>query len=126
MESFLTGSTVYGNPTEDSDVDLVVFVTPKTKEDLIALSDKGKIPCKFGKLNLIFATTEQEWEAWKEATEECLKNHNGASKEIHKQIHEEIRMEHGVDYLDDSGDEKSTEGISFDDFDPDYDTEIPY
>ena len=68
MNAFLTGSQVYGTPTESSDIDLVVLVDTTTKSFL----EKGNIPSRFGTLNLILLTNPLEFEAWKAATETCV------------------------------------------------------
>ena len=64
MKSFITGSHIYGKPTSDSDIDLVIFVDQETKDKLIELSNTGKMPCRFGKLNLIFALFKNQDSLW--------------------------------------------------------------
>ncbi len=65
MNAFITGSRVYGKqPTSDTDIDLVVHCDQKTADLLRSLSDIGKKPVRYGKLNLILLTTEEEFAAW--------------------------------------------------------------
>lgn len=71
MNAFLTGSRVYGNAREDSDVDLVVLVDEATEKLLHALSDGGGLPCKFGKLNLILCSNQDKFNRWARALDEC-------------------------------------------------------
>ncbi len=77
---FLTGSRVYGTPREDSDTDLVVYVSQADLAILratagVAAPDlKSKYPEKgatlmFGKLNLICVEDAAKFEAWRSATE---------------------------------------------------------
>jgi Nucleotidyltransferase domain len=68
-KAFLTGSRVYGQPTPESDVDLVVFISEEDKETLVKLADTA-LPIRFGKLNVIALTNEDEFYAWKSATRE--------------------------------------------------------
>lgn len=72
MLSFITGSRAYGTPRKDSDVDLVVRVNPETAEALRALSDRGKEPVRFGRLNLILCETDDEWAVWRMGTSKML------------------------------------------------------
>ena len=76
--AFLTGSHVYGTPTDGSDVDLVVVVD-YDDTNLIGMlwneadsrdgSDASSL--KFGKLNLI-SVTPLEYDRWKKARDRCL------------------------------------------------------
>jgi hypothetical protein len=80
MQAFLTGSQVYGKPTQDSDIDLVIFTDVDTMLRLRALSDNPRLvnisgsnthksaSIRFGKLNLTVVTTEDEWQVWRLAT----------------------------------------------------------
>lgn len=99
--SFLTGSHVYGVPTSDSDIDLVVLVSEEDRTKLILCSDTGKIPCKFGVLNLILVTSEEELKAWKLAKDKCLSakeesKEEGISRELSLKIHQEVRESTGT------------------------------
>lgn len=105
MKAFLTGSRVYGTPTEDSDIDLVIYCDTSTKEKLIELSDNGKMPCMFGKLNIIFAINETQYKAWSEAKEHC-NLFKPISRELAFEIHDRVRDKYGVTYDHDSGEQE--------------------
>jgi len=66
MNAFRTGSTVYGVPTENSDIDLVVLME---QADIDAL---GPFPIRFGKLNLIALDSPVEFAQWLLARKLCL------------------------------------------------------
>lgn len=102
MKAFITGSQAYGSPTSKSDVDLVVYCDSETKQKLIELSDAGKMPCIFGKLNLIFATNEQTYKAWAEAKEIC-EVMKPLTQEEACLVHDKIRNKYGITYDHDSG-----------------------
>lgn len=77
LNSFLTGSQVYGTPTEKSDVDMVVLVSEKDRNILLANSDKGTSKIVFGKLNLIILSKDNPAEVeqfllWKKGTEDLI------------------------------------------------------
>ena len=72
MKSFLTGSQVYGFPTPESDIDLVVYVSGKDAKFLFSQKEPGK-PLMFGDLNLVVLTCEQDWINWRTATDECTR-----------------------------------------------------
>lgn len=96
MNAILTGSQVYGTPTESSDIDMVVLVSHETLELLSSLLiDDEKMPKKgnvnsdgelemtqltarFGRLNLIAVTREEDWDAWRRGTDRlCQKSMAG-------------------------------------------------
>lgn len=78
-DAFLTGSRTYGTPREDSDIDVVCFLSPA---QLIALADMAEyiesydadrsISMRFGKLNLIGVSDEGLYVAWSVGTNRCL------------------------------------------------------
>jgi predicted nucleotidyltransferase len=68
MKALLTGSRVYGTPTEESDIDMVVLVTDEELVRLAMLADEGDKGLKFGRLNLITVTTEKAFAVWEEGT----------------------------------------------------------
>ncbi len=70
MDAFVTGSHAYGSPRPDSDVDLVVFVSPTDAEVIRAESDTKAIPIRYGNLNLIITTDQQEYFAWQKFTDD--------------------------------------------------------
>lgn len=102
MKSFITGSHAYGQPTSESDIDLVIYVDNNTKDRLITLSDNGKMPCRFGTLNLIFATTEEEYATWLLGKISCIAQKPIKGKEAHL-LHERAREQFGTTYDHDSG-----------------------
>ena len=71
MNAFVTGSTVYGRPTDESDVDLVILADQDTLDRLIEESDNKELPIRFGRLNLIVLGTKAEYDAWHDAKREC-------------------------------------------------------
>lgn len=77
MNSFLTGSIVYGKFTTKSDIDLVVLVDTHTAKVLRQFSE-SKLEChevgtpptvRFGRLNLIICDNELDFAVWKAGTE---------------------------------------------------------
>lgn len=104
MRSFITGSVAYATATEDSDLDLVVLVSPDTKNKLKEISDNQGYPIKFGCLNLVCVTSEEEWAAWKLATIRCQNTPAPISKEQAIKIHEHSRKAMGIEeYKGESG-----------------------
>lgn len=69
MQAFLTGSHAYGQPRENSDVDLVVFCSPETAEKLRVLSEDQSGIVRFGDLNLICTTEQRQYDGWRIGTE---------------------------------------------------------
>jgi len=82
---FLTGSRVYGTPRADSDIDLVVLVTPEELDKLALFADvkmeemapfedryggdaEIRRSLRFGKLNMICVCEDQEYHVWKDGT----------------------------------------------------------
>jgi predicted nucleotidyltransferase len=91
MKSFITGSHAYGTPRLDSDVDLVVLISPHAAEILAShipeegwdgenhqvknygLPDEPKITnLVFGKLNLICLYNEKDFRNWKALTDDLI------------------------------------------------------
>lgn len=81
MKAFLTGSHVYGTPKPESDIDLVVLVSPADLALIMAAhnaSDRndtdysGAVTAslKFGKLNLLLETREDRFAIWRLGTSE--------------------------------------------------------
>lgn len=79
----LTGSQVYGKPTEKSDIDLAVRVDRKTIKKLIAESENMSpessasfddsddpicVSLRFGRLNLLLCPTDKALEVFEKAT----------------------------------------------------------
>lgn len=99
MNAILTGSHAYGTTTPESDVDLVVLVDAETKDKLLAI---GGLPCRFGDLNLIPVTTQNELDCWKEATRRCIELADSRlftlpfTRDDALEIHKACREEFGV------------------------------
>ncbi len=71
MQAFLTGSHAYGTPREDSDIDLVIRCDEETAKFLSAQRDPmadGSPAIKFGKMNFIPCTTDEQYNAWRAGT----------------------------------------------------------
>lgn len=58
MTAFITGSRAYGTPREDSDIDLVISVSPADSEILWRLTEETTGSVRFGRLNLIICEQE--------------------------------------------------------------------
>lgn len=71
---FITGSRVYGIPTEESDIDLVLPPNGNSdfKKIMVGFSDDQNIPIKYGRLNLILTNELKQWELWLQATNELI------------------------------------------------------
>jgi len=101
--AFMTGSRVYGTPKPDSDYDLVVDIDPETAKDIRkAAGVKEGEPVRFGALNLILTTSEAEYDAWLDATAECVDRRNSKGPltrdeaiAIHRQVRTERKVLHG-------------------------------
>lgn len=100
--SFITGSHAYGTPDESSDLDLVVRVDLITADKIKALAG-GKVPIRFGGLNLILATTDAEWAVWKVGTETMRRIGKPIGKKEAKEILDRIREQVGIRDNADSG-----------------------
>ncbi len=82
MRSFMTGSRVYGTPRPDSDVDLVVLVSP---EDAAILGDNNQDTrgsaqtLQYGNLNLIALIDDvdgngrKQFDIWRTVTDSLIK-----------------------------------------------------
>lgn len=75
LSAFVTGSQVYGTPRPDSDIDIKVFMFPRSQADinlLGSLADEYVAEynlVRFGKLHMQLITDPIEFTAWREATE---------------------------------------------------------
>lgn len=112
MNAFLTGSRVYGKPSETSDVDLVVRVDVPTREALQKLSDcpeqaKGLVVIRFGRLNLIACDNDEQFAAWKFGTakliQESKRGKNPIDKIAAKTVFDQFRELLGVKDESNSG-----------------------
>ena len=80
MEAFITGSTAYGAPNENSDIDIIVFSKYEIKAGLAGLTAKSggyycsefRLPTRHEtegkKLDFIFVYGENDYMAWYVAT----------------------------------------------------------
>lgn len=66
---FITGSHAYGAPHNESDIDLVVWAVG----DVRAKLEEGGYPIRFGKLNLILISNDDQWEIWRIGTQALVK-----------------------------------------------------
>lgn len=95
FSAFLTGSQVYGVPTEKSDVDMVVLVSEKDRGILLANADPGTNKIVYGKLNLIILSKDkaeevEQFHLWRKGTEDLI-----AKRPVTRQF--------AIDYLDEIG-----------------------
>lgn len=83
--AIVTGSRVYGIPKSDSDIDLVVLVTPADLKRLMTVAGEvvggsaGGERCieaslRFGKLNLLCVTDPVAYHVWERGTRELRDN----------------------------------------------------
>ena len=117
-QPFVTGSHAYGTPRNDSDLDLVVMLTPG---DLKVLQDRApgaemtdyppsqiETSLRYGTLNLICCTTLEKWETWKRGTWELKKeapvSHGTAVakfKQLFAELHNKaLEKKNGAGYAD--------------------------
>lgn len=102
-EAFITGSRAYGDPRLDSDVDLVIRCSPDLEATLRYLSDfkdptersNPTRPIRFGRLNLITCTTDEQFAVWRLGTTH-MKNVSSRQlvtfpKEDAKQVFDRLR-----------------------------------
>lgn len=77
-KAFLTGSHAYGTPNNESDIDLVLLMDESEGRRLATLAgiepDKnyGVPVIRFGKLNLIVVTSQTEYDAWFNGTNQLV------------------------------------------------------
>lgn len=84
LEPFLSGSHVYGEVNETSDIDIVIRGKKEIAKQLLDLpgaqgfvagvSDAGvsSTSVKLGPVNLIICHSDRAMEAWREATKKCV------------------------------------------------------
>jgi hypothetical protein len=98
--TFITGSQVYGNPSADADVDIVMLVSKADMHRLIGLSDYEEFPVRYGRMNLILCGTQDQYDAWKESCQKCklaaLDNNGSIDRDTAVAIHTEVFKEYGV------------------------------
>jgi len=78
MKAFITGSRAYGRPREDSDIDLVIHCSsgervllqmladpdPPAIVDEPGYNDARGYQMRFGRLNLLVCTTDDQYAVW--------------------------------------------------------------
>lgn len=81
--AFMVGSRVYGAPREDSDLDLVVRMTPDVAYELYKFAGQPMDgPLHFGKLNIIPALDQDQWEAWENGLLKVEMERNDTGKPV--------------------------------------------
>lgn len=118
MESFITGSRAYGKATSKSDVDLVIRCSVDTENRLRKLSDNATEvvalqgdtktkPIRFGKLNLIVCTTDEQFAVWRLGTTSMqMEIQQGISRSFNKADAKEVfDVLRGMIPLRDEGDD---------------------
>lgn len=78
---FITGSHAYGSPRDDSDIDLVVWAVGDTRATLEA----GGYPIRFGKLNLILISDDDQWDIWRLGTQALVKLHKSRKSAVSRE-----------------------------------------
>jgi len=81
VKAFLSGSQVYGEPTEESDIDLIIRMAKKEMDKLIKILsskgqiqhidpnyDNGQVSIKIGTLNLLICYTDKRYLSWATGT----------------------------------------------------------
>ena len=95
MQAFITGSRAYGEPTDESDIDLVVYVSNDDLQILIDgyLVGEAELPARasggddvsaslrFGCLNLICVSDRRMYDAWLQGTHELKARGEPVSRE---------------------------------------------
>lgn len=97
MKAFLIGSHVYGEPRPDSDIDLVIRIDPKEAfklGDLGGWSGGPLTPIRFGKLNIIYAISDEQYECWVKGLADILALGRKVTREEAKEIFESYRAIH--------------------------------
>jgi len=97
-DPFITGSRIYGSPTEDSDLDMVI-IAREHEWDFLVDNQGGKFPVRYGKLNLILCRNSREYDSWKEARDLCIKRKNKIGRPLTKDeaclIHDMVHEKNG-------------------------------
>jgi hypothetical protein len=104
MAPFITGSRAYGQPTKDSDVDVVVFMDEGLRNFLRTQIDPNENPgnqppnyaLRFGQLNLICCVYPKQYEAWRRGTLDLIKE-RPVTRERAIEVLEKIREGLGVE-----------------------------
>lgn len=126
IRSFVTGSHAYGQPNENSDIDIVMLLDENILHLLanqagvcIATDQYEDKPqsasLRFGKLNIIAVTRREEFDAWFDGTHDCLKliqerweqkGPNWIQRDEAKAIMKKAYERRNLEKFDKSGDEE--------------------
>lgn len=116
MKAFVTGSHAYGTPRPDSDIDLVVLVSPEDMARLVKMdpdstADRYGVMAssylRFGKLNLLAVDNMTDYLVWLHGTLELIARKPVTRDEavaVFKRRQQEARPDtgRGVDFLADN------------------------
>lgn len=99
--AIITGSQVYGQPTDESDVDVVVLMDRVDLDLLDALLPGGRQHCtgvtwRLGQLNLIATWSTEEFEAWNAARDECEARGGDLTRDESVKIHRQAFQKRNV------------------------------
>jgi len=102
-EPFITGSHAYGEPTKDSDVDLVVRISDDVSWFLAGHEDSDHQSCshiRFGNLNLILCTSDKQYDVWLEGTLFLLDEKERTKELVIRdravEVFSDLRNKHGI------------------------------
>lgn len=110
--AFITGSRAYGIVTPKSDIDLVIRTDEETAERLRKLSDKdmrlkqagdNQICIRFGRLNLIVCTTDEQFAVWRIGTTDMKRHGEAYNWQEAKEVFDNLREMVGILDIGESG-----------------------
>lgn len=83
---FITGSQVYGKPTAESDIDLVIYCDNFETAKILGLNytEKGVAPIRYEHLNLIICDSLESYWAWKHGTDDLIAHFRKTNEPIDK------------------------------------------
>lgn len=106
MSAFLTGSHVYGDVSEDSDIDLVVLLSKEDKAKLREIHGPG--PVRFGNLNLILCDNQEQFDCWEKSRNDCIEASKILGMPLTRKLAVGIHIENRVDAFGTSKEEQET------------------
>ena len=105
MNAIITGSRAYGNPRPDSDIDLVVLMSPDDYMNLMgfAIMEKNvdsnikdseteygiganSAVLRFGQLNLLVTVDPLQFEVWRRGTEQLKQYRTQMNKPVSREL----------------------------------------
>ena len=110
MRSFVTGSHAYGTPRPDSDIDLVVLVSPEDMSRLVKMdpdsnADRYGVMCssylRYGNLNLLAVDNEIDFAVWLVGTQELIARKpvtRDEAVEVFKRLQKQARPQKEIEY----------------------------